>query len=279
MTEIAGTSAAVTGAASGIGRALAEALATRRCDLALADRNEAPLVELAKELRSRHGRKVSVHGLDVSRREEVEAFAKAAIAEHPRLNIVFNNAGVALFGRFDEISLADMEWLIAINFWGVIYGTHAFLPHLRQQPVAHIVNTSSVFGLIAPPGQTAYAASKFAVRGFSESLRHELAETTVRVSVVHPGGVATPIARNARVGAAMTDNERRSQSIERFDTMVQTQPPEAAERIIQGVLKNEPRILIGKDARRMDIVQRLKPGTYWASIQRQIEKMAGGKSG
>ena len=155
-----------------------------------------------------------------------------------------------------------MDWLFNINFWGVVHATRAFLPHLAKQPAAHIVNLSSIFGIIAPPGQTAYCAAKFAVRGFSESLRHELAmaKSPVRLSVVHPGGVATNIVRNSRTGSGVTDNSRRAQSIERFDEMAMTTPAAAAQRIITGIEKNEPRILIGNDAWFMDLLQRLLPG-------------------
>ena len=170
-----------------------------------------------------------------------------------------------------------MEWLININFWGVVHGTRAFLPHLSQQREAHIVNLSSIFGIIAPPGQTAYCAAKFAVRGFSESLRHELAmaNSPVKLSVVHPGGVLTNIVRNSRTGAGITDNARRAQSIDRFDAIAKTTPPAAAQRIITGIEKNQPRILIGNDARFMDLLQRFRPATYWAVLAKRIEKMAG----
>jgi len=235
MTAIRGSAAAVTGAASGIGRALA--------------------LELAPS--------------------QIEEFAQAAIAAHAGLNIVVNNAGVALLGQFNEIDQAQMDWLMNINFWGVVHATRAFLPHLGRQREAHIVNLSSIFGIIAPPGQTAYAAAKFAVRGFSESLRHELqmAASPVKLSVVHPGGVATNIVRNSRTGTGMTDNARRSQMIERFEVAAKTTPAAAALRIIAGIEKNAPRILIGNDARFMDLLQRLRPGTYWAVLARRIEKM------
>lgn len=276
MTAIPGSAAAITGAASGIGRALALELAARGCDLALADRDEAGLQTLAAEIAKAHPRKVTVHTVDIGMPSEIEAFAQAAIAAHPVLNIVINNAGVALMGMFDEVDQAQMEWLFNINFWGVVHGTRAFLPHLSKKPEAHIVNLSSIFGIIAPPGQTAYAAAKFAVRGFSESLRHELAmaNSPVRLSVVHPGGVATSIARNSRPGTGMTDNARRAQSIERFDAVAKTTPAAAALRIIAGIEKNQPRILIGNDARYMDLLQRFRPGTYWAVLARKIEKMA-----
>lgn len=276
MTAIPGSAAAITGAASGIGRALALELAARGCDLALADRDEAGLQTLAAEIAKTHARKVTVHTVDVGVPREIEDFAQAAIAAHPVLNIVINNAGVALMGMFDEVDQAQMEWLFNINFWGVVHGTRAFLPHLSKKPEAHIVNLSSIFGIIAPPGQTAYAAAKFAVRGFSESLRHELAmaNSPVRLSVVHPGGVATNIARNSRPGTGMTDNARRAQSIERFDAVAKTTPAAAALRIVVGIEKNQPRILIGNDARTMDLLQRFRPGTYWAVLARKIEKMA-----
>lgn len=279
MTAIQDSAAAVTGAASGIGRALALELAARGCDLALADRDEAGLQAVAAEIGQANGktRKVSVHRVDVGEAEQIQAFAEAAIAAHPQLNLLVNNAGVALLGSFDEVEQTQMEWLININFWGVVHGTRAFLPHLSRQRAAHIVNLSSIFGIIAPPGQTAYSAAKFAVRGFSESLRHELAiaNSPVRVSVVHPGGVLTNIVRNSRTGAGVTDNARRVQSIERFDAIARTTPKAAAERIILGIEKNQPRILIGGDARFMDLLQRFRPATYWAALQKRIEKMAG----
>jgi short-subunit dehydrogenase len=274
MTAIRGAAAAVTGAASGIGRALALELAARGCDLALADRDEAGLQAVAAEIAKTSPRKVSVHGVDVSEPGEIAAFAQAAVAAHPALNIVINNAGVGLMGLFDEVEQAQMEWLMNINFWGVVHGTRAFLPHLASRPEAHIVNLSSIFGIIAPPGQTAYAAAKFAVRGFSESLRHELqaANSPIKLSVVHPGGVATSIARNARTGTGMTDIARRAQAIERFDALAKTTPAAAALRIIAGIERNAPRILIGNDARFMDLLQRFRPGTYWKMVPRRLEK-------
>jgi short-subunit dehydrogenase len=280
MTTIPGAAAAVTGAASGIGRALALELAARGCDLALADRDEAGLRAVSAEIGAKQ--KVTLHRVDVGEPKEIADFAGAATSAHPGLNIVVNNAGVALLGQFDEIEQAQMEWLININFWGVVHGTRAFLPHLAQRPEAHIVNLSSIFGIIAPPGQTAYAAAKFAVRGFSESLRHELqvANSPIRLSVVHPGGIATNIARNSRAGVGVTDNARRAQSIERFDAVAKTTPQAAALRIIKGIEKNQPRILIGNDAIFMDLLQRFRPATYWPVLAKRIEKaMNAGKAG
>ena len=267
--------AAVTGAASGIGRALAIELAARGCDLALADRDEAGLQALAAEIARTTPRKVSIHRVDVGERTEIAEFATAAITAHPALNILVNNAGVALLGQFHEIDQAEIEWLFNINFWGVVHSTRAFLPHLATRPEAHIVNVSSIYGIIAPPGQTAYSSAKFAVRGFSESLRHELqaASSPVRLSVVHPGGVSTNIARNMRTGSGVTDNERRALAIEWFDQFAGTTPKDAALRIIRGIEKNEPRILLGGDARFMDLLQRFLPATYWRVMAKRTEKM------
>jgi short-subunit dehydrogenase len=274
MTQVSGAACLVTGAASGIGKALARELMAGGCDVAIADRDVAGLKALAGELEGLADRKVSMHAVDVADRGQMAALAEEVVSTHPALNILINNAGVGLFGQFHEIELADMEWLININFWGVVYGTRFLLPHLGRQREAHIVNLSSIFGIIAPPGQTAYSAAKFAVRGLSEALRHELdmMRSPVRLSVVHPGGVATSIARNSRVGALVQDNRGRVEMIERFERLVETTPQAAARRIVRGIERNEPRILIGTDARRADLVQRLLPASYWKVIARSLEK-------
>jgi short-subunit dehydrogenase len=263
----------VTGAASGIGRALAIELAARGCDLAIADRDEAGLAAVAAEL-SKSGRKVTTHRLDVSEPAQIQEFAGAVTSAHPGLNIVINNAGVALLGQFNEIDMAQFEWLMNINFWGVVHGTRAFLPHLSTRPAAHIVNISSIFGIIAPAGQTAYCSSKFAVRGFSEALRHEfwLAKSPINLTVVHPGGIKTNIVRNMRMGAVIAaDNARRVESIERFDNdFAKTTAQVAAQTIIKGIEKNAPRVLIGTDAKFMDLLQRFRPGRYFSVLQRRI---------
>ena len=274
MTAINGSAAAVTGAASGIGRALAIEIAARGCDLAIADRDEAGLAAVAAELAA-SGRKVTTHRLDVSEPAQIQQFAQAATEAHPALNILINNAGVALLGEFNEIDQAQFEWLMNINFWGVVHGSRAFMPHLQRQRAAHIVNISSIFGIIAPAGQTAYCASKFAVRGFSEALRHEfwLAKSPIQLTVVHPGGIKTNIARNMRTGAGVTDNARRAQSIERFDNdFAKTTPAVAALTIIKGIESNAPRVLIGGDARFLDLLQRFRPGIYFSLLQRRSEK-------
>jgi len=272
-----GTAAAITGAASGIGRALALELAARGCDLALADLDDAGLESVAKEISVTRGRRVTVRRVDVADGKQIEEFAQAAIAEFPALSIVINNAGVALLGQFDEFDDAQMAWLMGINFWGVVYGTRAFLPHLRSRSQAHIVNISSIFGIVAPAGQSAYSASKFAVRGFSEALRHELAMngSPVRLSVVHPGGIATNIARNARTGVQVRDAVSAAEVGDRFAKLARTSPAAAAQRIIRGIERNEPRILIGADARLLDLIQRIRPATYWAALARTFNRLSG----
>ncbi len=268
--------AAITGAASGIGHALALRLAARGCDLALADIDRQGLDAVADEVRKRYRRQVLVQQVDVSQRSQLQAFAQAT-QQLPHLAILINNAGVALHGEFTEVELAQVEWLMGVNFWGVVYGTHAFLPQLERQPLAHIVNLSSIFGVIAPPGNAAYCASKFAVRGFSESVRHELLarRSTVRLSVVHPGGVRTNIVRRSQRGAHVHDTGERERVIESFDRMARTSADEAAERIVRGIERNEPRVLIGTDARLIDWAQRLRPTRYWntlAAIARRITR-------
>jgi len=263
--DVKGGVAVVTGAASGIGAELARQLAAKGCDLALADRNAEQLATVAAEARAR-GVKVTEHVLDVSDRKALGALPDAVLAEHGRVTLLINNAGVALMGRFDQIPLADFEWLMDINFWAPVRLTHAFLPTLLKQPKAHIVNISSVFGLLAPPGQAPYVASKFGVRGFSESLRHELDGTRVKLTVVHPGGIKTAIAANARVPASI-DPALAKEATEKFASMFLTSAKVAAATILRGVDRQAPRVLIGPDARFIDIVQRLAPARYWSLMK------------
>jgi len=269
MKVDAHTVAAITGAGSGIGRALAVLLAGRGVTLALADLNSDSLE--ATRVLCGHAA-VSTHVLDVSSKVQVADFAESVRLEHGGVSLLVNNAGVALGGRFEDYSLGDIEWLMNINFWGVVYGCYSFLPLLEGQSQAHIVNVSSIFGLLAPPEQTAYCASKFAVRGFSESLRHELENGPVGLSVVHPGGIRTAIARSARVGSrAKRSPLELEQATLNFEQNLVTSPMDAAQSILEGIEKNAPRILIGRDARDADVVGRLFPGTYWKLLKSRIK--------
>jgi NAD(P)-dependent dehydrogenase (short-subunit alcohol dehydrogenase family) len=270
MRSLEGRVAVLTGAATGIGRALASRMADEGAALCLADINGDALEETARALTSR-GAEVSTQVVDVADEEQVRAFKLAVQTQHGRADVLINNAGVALHGTVEEVSLADIEWVMSINFWGTVYCVKQFLPLLKQsQTPSHIVCVSSIFGVIAPPGQAAYCASKFAVRGFAEALRHELEETNVRVSTVHPGGVRTGIARSARIGAG-ADPSKGERERQRFERLAITSPEQAAERIVRG----EPRILVGRDASQIDLIQRLLPTRYWRLLRALVERRAG----
>ncbi len=246
--------AALTGAASGIGRALAIELARHGYLLALADRDEAGLAQTAALVRDRTG--ATTHRLDVADKAAVDAFAAAVLRAHGRVDVLVNNAGVSLAGDVAELAVDEIAWLMDINFWGTVYGVKAFLPALERSG-GTVVNLSSVFGLIGPPGQSAYAASKFAVRGFSESLREEVRGRGVHVLTVHPGGIKTSIARTARI-AAGADQELARRRMAAFDARMLTQSPEKAARlIVRGILRGKERVLIGSDAVRIDVLARL----------------------
>jgi short-subunit dehydrogenase len=277
--KLAGCTAVVTGAGSGIGRALAIALAKRGCDLALADVDEAGLAHtrglievhaVASHAVPARTLNVSLHILDVADQTAVAEFPAAVAKEHSKVHLLINNAGVALGGSFEEISEADFQWLFNINFWGVVWMTRAFLPILKQSDAACIVNMSSLFGLISPPGQTAYSASKFAVRGFSNALRYELAGTTVALTVVHPGGVATSIAKNSRKPKDRSAAQIAA-AVARIEKMLRMPPERAAEIIVAGVEKGRARILVGADAKVCSALERLMPESYWTILGRALK--------
>jgi short-subunit dehydrogenase len=259
--RLEGMTAVITGAAGGIGRAIAVSLARRGCHLALADIDEAGLAGTA-DLARVQGVRISLYRLDVAERGEVAGFPARVAADHTGVNLLVNNAGVAVGGTFEQVSEEDFEWLFEINFWGLVHMTRAFLPLLRASGDARIVNLSSVFGLVAPPGQVAYAASKFAVRGFSEALRHELDGSGIGVTVVHPGGVATSIAEKARVPTSVSQEEAECHRA-RFRKLLRLPPEVAGEAIVRGVERRQARILVGSDARALSLIARVLPVSYW----------------
>lgn len=273
--QLADRTAVVTGAASGIGRAIAISLAKCGCHLAISDVNHAGLAATAGSINtpSWSGAPVRVtqHHLDVSDRNAVAAFPSEVLSQHPGVDILVNNAGVALGGTFDQVSEEDFDWLISINFCGVVRMTRAFLPVLHKSGEARLVNLSSIFGVVTPPGQTAYCASKFAVRGFSNSLRYELRGSRVGVSVVHPGGINTNIARASRAPKHLSDDE-----VARAKAYAQkalTMPPErAGEIIVRGIERREARIFVGKDAKALAILERLAPVKHWSMVERVLPK-------
>ncbi len=258
--------AAITGAGSGIGRALAVELGRQGCHLALADVNAAALEE-TRQLLASSGVRVSTAVVDVADREQVQAWADKAASEHGRVNLIFNNAGVAHAGTVEGSDYSEYEWIMNINFWGVVNGTKAFLPHLKASGNGHVVNVSSVFGLFAQPGMSAYNATKYAVRGFTESLRQELdmEDSGVSASCVHPGGIRTNIAKTARMNESMAKvtGQAADKARQQFnDQLLRTTPEKAAQVILRGVQRDSRRILIGADAHAIDVMLRLAPVLY-----------------
>ncbi len=251
----------ITGAASGIGRALALELADRGSDLALCDVDEEGLAETVRRVEAK-GRRVSSQKVDVADRQAVYAFAEACIEAHGKVDAIVNNAGVSVTSTVADLTYDDFEWIVGINFWGVVYGTKAFLPHLMSRRDGWIVNVSSVFGLASFPSQSAYNATKFAVRGFTESLRQELEGTGVTACCVHPGGIRTNIVRKSRLRSVHDRVVDKETMVEEFDRMARTSPERAAIVIADGMERKAPRILIGADARLIDAVQRALPVGY-----------------
>jgi short-subunit dehydrogenase len=270
----AGGAAVVTGAASGIGEALAGQLAERGSNLVLVDRDADRLARVADRIRSaRPGLRIDTHVADLSDDEAASRLATTLATEHPETTLLVNNAGVALGGRFDQVTLEEFDWVMAVNFRAVVRLTHALLPALKAHPGSHLVNVSSVFGIFAPPGQAAYASSKFAVRGFSEAVRHELAENGVGVTVVHPGGIRTRIAESARTGSGVSVEEY-EQGRKQFAKLLTMDPDVAAAQIMEAIEKRRPRLLIGWSAKVPDVLVRLLPGTYWKLIARRAGRPA-----
>lgn len=280
MRSFEGKVAAITGAASGMGRTLALSLVGRGCAVAISDVDERGLAETAS-LAGGGGVKVTTKKVDVARREQVYAWADEVVRDHGKCNLVFNNAGVSHTSTIEGLDYADFEWIMGINFWGVVYGTKAFLPHLKASGEGHIVNTSSLFGLLAIPSQSTYNATKFAVRGFTEALREELELTRSPVSAtcVHPGGIKTNIARSGRIDPSLKDlgvvdleKGRRS-----FEKAFRVTAEDAAETILRGVQRDARRVLIGTDAVFLDLMQRVAPGSYHrvvaAAARRQMKRL------
>lgn len=272
MKDFEGKVAAITGAGSGIGRALAVDLARQGCHLALSDVDESGLAETVARCEGR-GVKVTSARVDVADRAAVEAWADAVVAEHGTVNLIFNNAGVALGASIEGMSYEDFEWLMNIDFWGVVHGTKAFLPHLKASGEGHVVNVSSVFGLFAVPSQSAYNSAKFAVRGFTDALRMELEieGAPVSATTVHPGGIRTNIAKSARMdpsAADVGDGSSSEQMAADFEKALRTSPEKAARQILKAVRRNRRRTLVGPDAKAVDLISRLPAAVYQNAIVR-----------
>ncbi|AJK50362.1 SDR family NAD(P)-dependent oxidoreductase [Burkholderia plantarii] len=276
MKDFSNKVAAITGAGSGMGRSLAVELARRGCHLALSDINEIGLAQTVA-LCSAHGVRVSSQRLDVASREAVFGWARATRETHGRVHLVFNNAGVSLAAPAEQVRIEDFEWIMGINFWGVVHGTQAFLPYLRESGDGHVINTSSLFGLVSMPTQSTYNASKFAVRGFTEALRMELEleRAPVSATCVHPGGVATNIATASRIDERIVTLTGQSPDAHRraANKLIDaTSADEAARQILAGVTRNARRVLIGADARRLDRIARLFGAAYQVFVLRFVRQ-------
>ena len=261
MRTLDGKVVVITGAASGIGRALAVDVGRRGALLALSDIDDAGLAETARLAAAAGARDVRTDHLDVADRAAFSAYARAVAEHFGRVNVVVNNAGVALSGDFEHLSYDDLDWIVGVNFWGVVHGTKEFLPHLIASGDGHVVNISSLFGLVSMPSQSFYNAAKYAVRGMSEALREEMliAGHPVGVTVVHPGGIKTAIARNARV----SDKEDKAETAKLFDEKLAKMTPErAAEIILKGVQGNKARVLVGIDAHAIHHLAKLTGSRY-----------------
>jgi NAD(P)-dependent dehydrogenase (short-subunit alcohol dehydrogenase family) len=266
MKDFKNKVAAITGAASGMGRTLALELARRGCHLSLSDVNEIGLAETA-QMAGKLGVKVTTTKLNVADREAMNAWAEQTVRDHGKVNLIFNNAGVALGAFVETVKPSDFEWIMGINFWGVVWGTQAFLPHLKKAGEGHIVNTSSLFGLLSVPTQGTYNASKFAVRGYTEALRQELdmENSGVSATCVHPGGIRTNIAKAAKMDESMikATGGKIEQARAKFDKLLDmTTAESAAKQILAAVEGNKRRVLVGIDAKFLDKLVRVLGSWY-----------------
>ena len=264
--------AVVTGASSGIGKALAQAFAANGCHVAIADIKPDELNETLKSL-GESDKLYKAYTLDVSKKEAVFAFADQVAADFPSVDIVINNAGVSMTSPMAQINLDDFHWVMDINFWGMVYGTQAFLPHLLKQPESWVTNISSIFGIIGVPSQGAYCASKFAIRGYTESLRQEFSRDKLKVAAVHPGGVKTNIVRWGKIEDSYADEEKKNSMKAGFDELAKTTPEKAASTIIKGMVKGKKRILVGGDAWFLDKIARLFPQAYDFIVGKEFKKL------
>ncbi len=259
MFDVSQKVIAITGAGSGIGLALTQLCLSKGARVAASDVNPAALESLI----AANAENLMLTTLDVRNREAVEQWAQAIDAQFGACDVIVNNAGVSLSSQVQTMSREDLEWIMDINFWGVVNGVEAFLPLLEKSSAARIVNLSSLFGLIAVPSQSAYNASKFAVRGYSESIRQDLRNTAIKVVTVHPGGVKTNIVRNGKHFSGIDGSETDVDTMaEMFTKVASTTPEKAAEKIFRGLCEGKPRVLVGGDAIFLDKIQRLLPAIY-----------------
>lgn len=248
----------ITGAASGIGKALAQHFDRAGAKLALCDVNEKQLSAVVQELSG----VLCTQAFDISDKGKVQAFAKLVQDAHGVPDYVINNAGVAVFEPVQEYSYEDSRWLFEINFWGMLHGIHAFLPGMLEKNSGTIVNLSSIFGIVGYPGQSAYCASKFAIRGYTEAMQLDLKGTGVKAVLVHPGGVLTNIAQSARISEKNGEPVNRDELCKKFESVAVTTPEQAAQTIADGLSRGKSRIMVGSDAKKLRLISRLMPDSY-----------------
>ena len=264
--DVRGSTSVITGAAAGMGAEVATQLAARGARIALLDRDEEGMARVAASL---PGSGHTMHVVDLTDDAVVQAVAAEVTAAHPHVQVLVTCAGSSMLGSIDQLTMAEMRWLIDVNLWGTVGITQALLPALRAAPAAHIAHLVSIYGLAAPAGRIPYAMSKFAVRGFSEALRHELEDTSVSVGAVYPAGVRTGIILRGRYAAAIdpavADRAARAQA-----RMYRTEPADAATRIVASILDRRPRTMIGREAGIVDVLARLTPTRYWTFLRRPL---------
>ncbi|GAA1854996.1 SDR family NAD(P)-dependent oxidoreductase [Microbacterium koreense] len=265
--EVRDKTTVITGAASGMGADVARQLDERGARLALIDRNEEGLMALAAELR---GTGHTIHALDLTDDAAVAAVAEEITASHPHVQALVTCAGSSMLGDIDQLTMDEMRWLMDVNLWGTVNVTKALLPAMRREPAAHITHIASIYGLAAPAGRIPYAMSKFAVRGFTEALRHELERTNVTVGAVYPAGVKTGIILHGRYAAAL-DPEIAQRAATAQAAMYHTEPADAANTIVEATVRRKPRVMIGRQARIVDVLARITPTGYWAAMRRPLK--------
>lgn len=266
--EVRGRTTVITGAASGMGAEIARELDRRGARLALLDRDADGLAALERSL---SGTGHTAHVVDLTDDDAVASLASGIEASHPHVQALITCAGSSMLGSIDQLTMAEMRWLMDVNLWGTVNITQALLPALRREPAAHITHLVSIYGLAAPAGRIPYAMSKFAVRGFTEALRHELERTTVSVGAVYPAGVKTGIIGRGRYAAAI-DPAVAERAAAAQAAMYHTEPADAAARIVEATVRRRPRTMVGREARLVDVLTRLTPTRYWVPMRRPLRE-------
>ncbi|GAA1167398.1 SDR family oxidoreductase [Microbacterium oxydans] len=266
--DLTGGTTVITGGANGMGAEIARRLAARGTSLALVDHDTAALARIAEEL---HDARVTTHVVDLRDDDAVFAAVRDITASHPRINALITCAGSSMLGDIDQLTMEEMRWLTDVNLWGTVSVTKALLPALRAAPAAHITHLASVYALAAPAGRIPYAVSKFAVRAFSEALRHELEGTSVTVGAVYPAGVRTGIILHGRYAAAI-DPKVAARAAAAQAEMYHTEPADAAARIIRATERRAARTMVGREARLIDVLTRIAPASYWRVMRRPLRE-------